>query len=345
MGLNLRNESNSVPHNSRETRYRVWWAVYLLHISLCVMTGRFPSSTEDSCTTPLPVPFAEKDFSQSEVDQLIGDHEARVLFMRNLVLPASAQMAEKAVLPESEARQSSIHAQHVGQIASAAAQVLAPNAPLHFLHYVELGLIARRSVDALYAPGAGRKSWRSIEMVISALCSRADAWLSKLPAEFHFTQGAPACERERLHLAFSFYSTKIVVTQPCLSRILLQATFDDQAETFCATMAAMCVDMACQLIQLLPDTPDLTLIYELAPWWCIVHFIMQAITTILISLFIKEKTHTVQHPKAIDNVSKAADWLASLAEKDASAQRAWAAIQDLLSHREIEAAMKSRNSD
>ncbi|KAL5338852.1 fungal-specific transcription factor domain-containing protein [Aspergillus crustosus] len=231
MGLNLRNESSIIMFYSRETRYRVWWSLFILHVTLCVMTGRLPNNTEDSCTTPLPVPFTEEEFSRDEVEQLIEDHEARAFFMDNLVSRSSAQSVESTLVPESPRRQSPPGKQS-DQVASAAAQILAPNISLHFLYFVELVLIMRRAIDALYAPGAGRKSWRSIEMVISALNARADAWLAKLPADLHFMQGSPSCERERLSLALSFYSTKILITQPCLSRILLQESWDSQTETF-----------------------------------------------------------------------------------------------------------------
>ncbi|CBF79522.1 putative C6 transcription factor [Aspergillus nidulans FGSC A4] len=341
MGLNLRNESNIIFYSSREIRYRVWWAVYVLHVLLCVMSGRLPNSTEDSCTTPLPVPFAEEEFSRNEVEQLIADHEARTVFMQNLVSRSSTQSAERALIPELTRRQTPSPGRLSDRIASAAAHVLTPNVSLHFLHFVELGLIMRRSIEALYAPGAGRKSWRSIEMVISALNSRADSWLAKLPAEFRFLQGAPACERERLNLAFSYYSTKILITQPCLSRILSQASWDNQNESFCTAMAAMCIDMASQVLDLLPNTLDVAWVCRMSPWWCIVHYIMQAITVLLISLLIKEKANAGQNSRTIDNVSKAADWLSVLAVKDPSAQRAWSAIQDLLAHRGFETVMKS----
>ncbi|KAL4980858.1 fungal-specific transcription factor domain-containing protein [Aspergillus desertorum] len=341
MGLNLRNESNIILYSSRETRYRVWWAVYVLHVILCVMTGRLPSNTEDSCTTPLPVPFAEEEFPRGEVEQLIADHEARTAFMRNLVSRSSAQSAERALIPESTRRQTPSPGKHSDQIALAAAHILTPNISLHFLHFVELGLIMRRSIDALYAPGAGRKSWRSIEMVISALNGRADSWLAKLPAEFRFLQGAPACERERINLAFSYYSTKILVTQPCLSRILSQASWDKQNENFCTAMADICIDMAIHVLELLPNPPDLGWVYRMSPWWCILHYIMQAITVLLMSFFIKEKANADQNPRTLENISKAAEWLSVLALKDLSAQRAWFAIQDLLAHRGIETARKT----
>ncbi|KAJ0417004.1 fungal-specific transcription factor domain-containing protein [Aspergillus carlsbadensis] len=343
MGLNLRNESSIIFSNSRETRYRVWWSLYILHVLLCVMTGRLPSSTEDSCTTPLPVPFIEEDFSRDEVEQLIEDHDARSFFMENLVSRSSAQSAESTLLSESSRRPSPGPSKHSDQVASAAAKILAPNSSLHFLYFVELVLIMQRAIDALYAPGAGRKSWRSIEMVISALNGKADSWLAKLPAELHFTQGAPESEKERLSLAFSFYSTKILITQPCLSRLLRQASCGSQVETFCTTMSALCGDLATEMLDLLPSTPDLPWVHQLSPWWSIVHYIMQATTVLSISLFIKQKASTVQHPRIIESVLKAAEWLACLATKDPLAQRARTVCQDLFSHSDIVAAMNSRN--
>ncbi|KAI9373580.1 fungal-specific transcription factor domain-containing protein [Aspergillus egyptiacus] len=340
MGLNLRNESRMVLYNSRETRYRVWWSLYVLHVLLCVMTGRLPSSTEDSCTTPLPVPFIEEDFPREEVERLIEDHEARAFFMSNLVSSSSAQSAEASLESENGKPQSPGSSKHSDQVAFAAARIVTPNISLHFLHFIELGLIMRRCIDALYAPGAGRKSWRSIEMTISALNDRADAWLAKIPAEFHFTQGLPACERERLSLAFSFYSTKILITQPCLGRLLRQASFDTQVETFCTNTAATCIEFASQMLELLPDSPDLCWVYRSSPWWCLVHYVMQATTTLLISLFVKEKANVLQHPRTIELVTKAADWLGSLGAKDPAAQRALSVCQDLFSHSEIAAAMK-----
>ncbi|KAL2853454.1 fungal-specific transcription factor domain-containing protein [Aspergillus pseudoustus] len=345
MGLNLRNESNIILSNSRETRYRVWWSLYILHVLLCVMTGRLPSSTEDSCTTPLPVPFVEEEFSRHEVEQLIEDHEARSFFMENLVSRSSAQSIESILPPGSSRLQSPAPSKHSDQIASSAAKILTPNISLHFLYFVELGLIMRRTIDALYAPGAGRKSWRSIEMVISALNGRTDSWLSKLPAELHFTQGAPACEKERLSLAFSFYSTRMLITQPCLSRLLRQASWGSQVETFCTTMAVTCDELATQMLELLPSTPNLSWVYQLSPWWSLVHYIMQATTVLLISLLIKQKANAIQHPKTIESVSKAADWLSCLATKDQLAQRAWTVCQDLFSHPDVRAAMNSRNQD
>lgn len=80
MGLNLRSDSDSIAHFSKETRYRVWWALFVLDTVLCVMTGRPPSSDEVFCTTPLPIPYREEDFWDEEVVQLIADRAAFLTF-------------------------------------------------------------------------------------------------------------------------------------------------------------------------------------------------------------------------------------------------------------------------
>ncbi|KKK15523.1 hypothetical protein P175DRAFT_0533057 [Aspergillus ochraceoroseus IBT 24754] len=331
MGLNLRNESNIVSYNSREIRYRVWWSLYILHISLCVMTGRLPSSSEDSCTTPPPVPFIEEEFPRSEVEHLIGDHGARVIFTESLSSQISKQSVENAMIPTFPRHQSRRPDRHSDRVASVAIKSLTPNTSLHFLHLVELGLIMRRSIDALYAPGAAQKSWHSIEKVISSLNGKADSWLCKLPAEFHFTQGTTEFKRERLNLAFSFYSLKILINQPCLSRLIREPPSNDEAETFCTTTAGVCADFGGRMLELLPDIPDLTWASHMLPWWCIVHYIMQATTVLMLTMVMGEKAGTVQYRNVLHKVSKAADWLAKLGTRDLSAHRAWVICRDLVS--------------
>lgn len=39
MGIRLRTENEDVSSISKETRYRLWWALYALDVQLCLMTG------------------------------------------------------------------------------------------------------------------------------------------------------------------------------------------------------------------------------------------------------------------------------------------------------------------
>lgn len=334
MGLNLRNESNSIGHISKETRYRVWWSLYTLDTSLCAMTGRPPSSNIDFVTTPLPVPFKEEQFRDDTVAQLIADHEARQIFMGLLFSRNWDQSnTESTANPEQSGGLTPNRSKRCEQLASSAIETLTPNISLYFLYFAELGLAMRESVDALYAPGAARKSWREIETAISALNSKADAWLSKLPDVFRFTgaRGKRPFERQISSLAFRYYSTKIIITQPCLRQVALQGRGAPSLGSFCELMTDQCVDIAINMLGLLPDQADSAWLYHISPWWCILHYLMQSTTVLLTELFIRARPGTPQYRKVQENVDKANHWLCEMSAKDPCSQRAWLVCNDLFS--------------
>jgi hypothetical protein len=217
------------------------------------------------------------------------------------------------------------------QVASSAIESLTPNISLYFLHNVELGLILREAVDTLYAPGVARKPWREIELAVAALNSKADVWLSRLPPAFHFETGARVFERQRLNLAFRFYSTKIIIAQPCLSRLTRQTPGSEPPGVACETMATMCVDFAAQMLDLLPTIPQASWVYRVSPWWCFLHYLMQSTTVLLTQLLLLSEAGTVRHGRVLEQVSKATRWLSELSTNDPSSARAWLVCRDLIS--------------
>lgn len=155
MGLNLRSESTAIGHLSKEIRYRVWWALFMLDTVLCVMTGRPPSTSQTFCSTPLPLPYTEEEFGDEHIMRLITDQQARNTFMTSLLssdpgFTAREDLANRIRFgqPESEEKQ----VEH-------AAQGLAPNISLYFLYAVDLAFLTREAVDTLYAPRATRRTW------------------------------------------------------------------------------------------------------------------------------------------------------------------------------------------
>ena len=65
MGLHLRNSANEVQFLSKEIRYRVWWALFVMDSSLQAITGRPPKTDIHFCTTPLPMPYREEDLANN----------------------------------------------------------------------------------------------------------------------------------------------------------------------------------------------------------------------------------------------------------------------------------------
>ncbi|KAJ5340382.1 hypothetical protein N7541_009506 [Penicillium brevicompactum] len=301
MGLNLRSENDVIGHLSKETRYRVWWALFMLDTVLCVMTGRPPSTGETFCSTPLPLPYTEENFSNERIMQLISDQEARNVFMSSLLSTDPAIAARDTFASRLRSAQSERKGKQVDQNAEAPA----PNVSLYFLCAVDLAFLTRQAVDTL--------------------------WLSRLPTEFYFNEldATQPFARERASLAFRFYTTKLIISQPCLRR-LSDLSGKTSCGAVCDTMAAMCVQVAGQVLDLLPDEVDTVWLYKVTPWWCILHHIMQSSTILLIALY--TRVHPIIANAAIigKKVKKATRWLNEMSAKDPSSQRAWLIYMDLL---------------
>ncbi|KAK1148364.1 hypothetical protein N8T08_010175 [Aspergillus melleus] len=339
MGLNLRNESKSLSPPSKEARYRVWWSLYTLDLTLCVMTGRPPSCNDEFCTTPVPVPFEEETFKGAVyAQQLMKDNDARGFFMEILGLGRSGYLASDTAWPDNLDPLLSGPGKQSEQIASSAVEALEPNPSLYFLHVIDLAFIVRETIDTLYAPGASRMLWREIEMAISTLNGKIDAWLERLPVAFQSTTDTREFERERTNMAFYFHSAKILVAQPCFSRLTRQSSGTDLSDRFCESTAVACVDLAVQMIELLPEHPDSSWIYRASPWWCMLHMLMQPITIVLTELLLA-KPDTAKRGKLLKVASKTTRWLAELAAKDPAFQRGEKVCRELVTQHDPQLAM------
>ncbi|KAA8649933.1 putative C6 transcription factor [Aspergillus tanneri] len=298
-------------------------------------------NSHDFCTTPLPVPFREEEFLDENVIQLITDNESRSMFMERLAFSHSRSFLMDNATPGIHGHTLAIPGKQCEQIVSNAVETLTPNSSLYFLYLVDLGLIMRNTVDTLYAAGAARKSWREVEMAISTLNGRIDAWLERLPPAFHFTLGTLEFERQRLSLAFLFYSAKIIITQPCLSRLTRQIS-GTEAGSFCDATATMCVDLAIQMLDLLPDLQDTSWVYRVSPWWHMLHMIMQPTTILLTQLLFLVNPGTTKYRKIHESISKAIYWIGETSIKDPTFIRACRVCKDLIAEHVPEHGMGTR---
>ncbi|KAJ5464841.1 uncharacterized protein N7458_000527 [Penicillium daleae] len=193
----------------------------------------------------------------------------------------------------------------------------------------------REAIQTLYAPGVTKRPWIEIEIAISNLNTIADKWLSRLPAEFHFAElDATATDpfvRQCADLGFRFYTTKLFISQACLRHIGYQAPSVSPGGALCSTMAATCVQMACKMLDMLPNEPDATWIYRVSPWWCVLHYIMQSTTVLLIELFSRTQPGTSEAIHLVEKIQKATQWLREMSTKDPSSRRAWLVCMDILS--------------
>jgi len=81
-----------------------------------------------------------------------------------------------------------------------------------------------------------------------------------------------AFDREQFLLKTDYWSTKILITRPCLCRIERRITNEsDTSAEFNKRTAEACVEAALEMTKLLPDRPDLNFLYTNGPWWAVVH--------------------------------------------------------------------------
>lgn len=322
LGLHLRSVGSCTSDTSKEIRYRVWWSLYSVEHLLSVMTGRPSCIIDNSCTTPLPVPFDESDFQKEEVAQLISTsgRDALSPLERVPFSNSATSLGSTADSTTSDNVESDTKINKVEYLKS-----LPPCMSLYFLQLTSLTTVAKRMIVKLYSPEALQSPWASTQFTIQSLMLEIDSWFMNLPSAYDFTSTqTPQCPLgQRMGLAFLFYSTKIGITRPCLCRLNQSAAEGDRTQEFCSKTAAECVESACHMLTLFPDTPDAALLHRISPWWGTLHYLMQAATVLLLEL-----AYRAQHvPEKAIMVSKAAkkslDWLSTLSKTSMASERAW----------------------
>ncbi|RDH26600.1 C6 transcription factor [Aspergillus welwitschiae] len=295
-------------------RIRLWWSIFLLEHLLTAITGRVSCVGESLSATPLPIPFEEEAFGRPDVLPLFQDSVSR--------------------MNQEEARAS------VSWLASCE-----PSPSLLFHCIVDLAAIGQDIINNVYSIQALNDFDSQIEQQIRKYSSILDIWLSKVPEAYRFTSvnsdevdissdNNSQWERERISLAMSYYSTRIMLCRPCLthtgSPLSTRSPNPAVAQPLCPTsrpnsssrtqfrssIALMCVRSARSLLSCLPQSPNIMWITAMTPWWCILHYITQATIAILWS--------------TVREIKKAMRWLHHMAYRGAVSERAFRQCKSIL---------------
>jgi hypothetical protein len=307
----------------------------MLDTVLCEMTGRPPSKIFS--TTPLPTPFKEEELSDQHVAHFIMDKENRDNLVLLLLSKGQGFWPNESLADRINRVRLKLNGKDQGEHGTdLLTETLTTNISLYFLYAVDLAFLMREAIDKLYAPAANRQSWLEIENTVSTLISKADNWHSRLPLEFQFTNmdtGQPLA-RQRVSLAFRFYTTKLMISQPCLRRRVAHTQAEaEPLSARCDTIASTCIEMASQMLGILPDEPtdqNMALFYDFSPWWCVLHYVVQAMTIFLVKLS-RSMPGSEESISLVDKVMKATRWIRKMSFKDSFSRRAWVVCEELLS--------------
>ena len=284
------------------------------------MTGRPTCAVEGISTVPLPVPFEEENFQDPEVAELLNNTSLRRKYLRTTEArastPQSSRQSSDPLSPQPLQPQGPDMWLHG----------IEPNDSLYFLYSTDLTLIAQDILNTLYTTKSAQTPWPEIIQTIVDLRRKTDSWFSNLPNFYNFTIQEPVQthRKEKLRLALLFYSSKILLTRPCLCRLSRREAQNRKSRDDSFAIAAECVESACLMLDQLPDEPDAISLNQSSPWWCLIHYLMQATTVLLLELSFHSK-HVPHKASTVENSAKKAIlWLHDMAKYSATSERAWA---------------------
>ncbi|KAL3462209.1 fungal-specific transcription factor domain-containing protein [Aspergillus heterothallicus] len=327
LGLNLRTISDQIDPVSREMRTRLWWSLFSLEHILSSMTGRSPCVDLPSTTAYPPIPYCEAQYEHAEVVELLSDPTMREEKLRWAIYATDSELESRTAWLKS----------------------VEPTPSLFFFYLIDLFAITHAAVKAIYTLSKERDTGLS---EIPLFQKKLHAWLSHLPPPFAFTNddNVSAVSQEsryQVSLAMAYYRAQIILSRPCLTRPGFKGRTNIRfsRSRFGDDTARTCIHSAVALISILPDKPDMNWLLRTTPWWCVLHFIMQAITILLIQLAVgqvpaEDEDTGVRHSGDIKSdvapevvlelAKKGVRWLHRMGEQDTSSQRAFQITERLL---------------
>lgn len=321
LGINMKSTSDFTANISKEARNRVWWCLYTLEHLLGIMTGRATCILDGVCTTPLPLPFEGSQLQEPLAAKLLNDLSLREEFVGNAIASSFIHQISSNPPGGKDAKYTDT-SRDITWLKS-----LPPNNALCFLYYADLAVISQEIVNRVYSPDCAMVPWAHIENRIGVLRARLDLWLANLHPAFDFTRKedeGPDLLRARLFLAFHFYSSRVTLGRPCLCRRDAHHSGQgNEKPSFSHVIAMISLDSAIKMLDLIPDQADATQLYEIGPWWCVLHYLMQAVTVILLELSFGSIHIPEEEQNLLTTAKKGVHWLHSMSEFSVASRRAW----------------------
>lgn len=284
-GAYLTNDGLGDVHNAKvELEVRTWHSICSLERLACFLTGKPAACNEGSAATRPP--------------QSLSRHNALESF--------NVSSAAEALSPTSS---DDLEA---------------------FCASLDLDEILGHTLAKLYAPNVVLKSWASIQSLTHKLNNRVGNWRSNLAQRLLIHDGPEGEFKadiiQRVYLALRYFSVIITINRPNLydhneqkkstrsQTIDLQVTDSDNARR--------CVSAARDMIGMFVTEPNTAELYRMSPWWCILHYLVQAATILVTEISFNAIHFPEQMTQLKADALKAISCLQMMAEKSAAAQKA-----------------------
>jgi hypothetical protein len=199
----------------------------------------------------------------------------------------------------------------------------------HFVSRVALSKISDEIGNNLYS-GTTTMTWYGHQRATQALRTKLQTWVENLPLElrFDYTGRTTSDPRSRLELSMYYDSVQMMLWWPFLSEITIPAESSNSAR-YNQEGAILCVRSALHMFDTLPDTGSQSEIFQILPWWPVIHYLCQAAAVLLLELSLNMQHMQDQLITLTAALTKAIDYLRTFAPHSKSAYRAWNIVRCL----------------
>ncbi|EFR03980.1 hypothetical protein MGYG_06983 [Nannizzia gypsea CBS 118893] len=293
--LNVRATIPEVSGESKQLEARVWHSLRSLEQFLSILTG-FPSELQGQPIHIRPFQTSQPSFIRSPLP------------LANFnILGNPSDLELSAVYSFDEEYPSS-----------------------NFVAGLRLDEIVNEAISSLYGMKSLDNTWAYTQRLIADLDNKLSQWYASIDPGFPYTVQSidicapPSTSLTYLHLRY--YSARILINKPALcdpSELILTIPYQSEASRqMDSDAAARCISAARQILHLLPLDIDIIELHGKTPWWCILHYIVQASCVLVTELSFDEPHLPMETEELVSQSELAVRWLSTLAGTCESASKA-----------------------
>ena len=296
LGYHLRNIDESISEFDKELNKRIWHSISSLEHLLCFLTGRPLFVREGTTSLALPKAFGEP------------------LARRN-----SSSLKRSLILQDCVSEQ--------------------PDRLEAFRRIILLDRILGETLHEFYTASTINKSWAQIQQQIVNLNIKLSTWKAYLPNHYGMmdieTGGQPSNSIEALYLSLRFFSASILINRPscCYHHQVRAKLMPDQSENsqiLDHENAKRAVSSARGIIRILAHR-KLQFWLENRPWWCQLHFFVQACALLIMELYDgSERGLAADWEDIIQDARRSLELLRQMRENNPAAAKAFTSLTTLL---------------
>ena len=199
--------------------------------------------------------------------------------------------------------------------------------PWHFTVRVALSTISDEIGNKIYS-GNTRMTWLEHQIVTQALDEKLQNWHQSLPDNLAVDYRGPSDSdpRSRLELMMYYQSIRMILFRPFLREINTVEESPGSVD-FNFLRAKACVEAAMHMLSAMPDNPIATQVFQILPWWSLLHYVCQAAAVLLLELCMSMQHMEGEMSLVFSATRKALDYLWILSTRSKSAYKAWSILR------------------